>query len=182
MTHLTPDELIDAIEGTLSSEREAHLAACDVCLRERAGLSSVLGEARQTSIPEPSPLFWQHLSARVNDSIDRDVADDTRWPSWLRWQVLAPLGAVAMIIMALMIAVPKQDPALVTLDESSIAADPPEAIDALAAVVGDLDLETASAAGVIEPGVAEQAVLHLTAEEQQELARLLKAELLRAKS
>jgi hypothetical protein len=30
-------------------------------------------------------------------------------------------------------------------------------------LVGDIDLDTASAAGVIEPGVAEQAVLHLTA-------------------
>ena len=52
----------------------------------------------------------------------------------------------------------------------------------LAELVGDIDLETASAAGVIEPGVAEQAVLQLTAEEQQELTRLLKAELTRAKS
>ncbi len=49
-------------------------------------------------------------------------------------------------------------------------------------LVGDIDLDTASAAGVIEPGVAEQAVLQLTAEEQQELTRLLKAELQRAKS
>ena len=49
-------------------------------------------------------------------------------------------------------------------------------------LVGDIDLDTASAAGVIEPGVAEEAVLHLTAEEQQELTRLLKVELQRAKS
>jgi DNA-binding GntR family transcriptional regulator len=49
-------------------------------------------------------------------------------------------------------------------------------------LVGDIDLDLASAAGVIEPGVAEEAVLQLTAEERQELTRLLKAELQRAKS
>ena len=49
-------------------------------------------------------------------------------------------------------------------------------------LVGEIDLDVASAAGVIEPGVAEAAVLQLTAEEQQELTRLLKAELQRAKS
>ena len=49
-------------------------------------------------------------------------------------------------------------------------------------LVGHIDLDTASAAGVIGPGVAEEAVLQLTAEEQQELTRLLKAELQRAKS
>jgi hypothetical protein len=53
----------------------------------------------------------------------------------------------------------------------------------VADLVGDLDWDTASAAGlVVEPGVAEQALLALSAEEQQELTRLLKAELLRAKS
>ena len=45
-------------------------------------------------------------------------------------------------------------------------------------LVGDIDLDTAAAAGVVvEPGDAEQAVLQLTAEEQQELTRLLRAEL-----
>ena len=48
-------------------------------------------------------------------------------------------------------------------------------------LVGEIDLDTASAAGVLEPGVADEAVLQLTAEEQQELTRLLKAELQRAK-
>ena len=42
---------------------------------------------------------------------------------------------------------------------------------------------TAMAAGlVVTPGVAERAVLELTTEERQELTRLLKAELTRAKS
>ena len=49
-------------------------------------------------------------------------------------------------------------------------------------LVGDIDLETASAAGVIEPGVGGASRAAADAEEQQELTRLLKAELMRAKS
>jgi hypothetical protein len=185
MTHLTPDELIDAMEGVLASDRQSHLASCDVCQRELAGLSSVLSDAKQSTVPEPSPLFWTHFSARVSDAIDRTETTDSNWPAWLRWQVLAPLGVAAMIILGLMIAAPRQE----AVDSAALQA--PEAPEALQApenwvmvteLVGNIDLDTASAAGVIEPGVAERAVMHLTAEEQQELTRLLKAELQRAKS
>ena len=71
MTHLTPDELIDAMEGLLSEERQAHLATCEQCQRELAGLSSALSEAKQVSVPEPSPLFWPNFSQRVRMAIDR---------------------------------------------------------------------------------------------------------------
>jgi hypothetical protein len=184
MTHLNPDELIDAMEGLLPADRQEHLTTCEHCRRELADLSIVLSEAKQVSVPEPSPLFWQHFSQRVRIAIDEDVTPEHSWPAWLRWQVLLPLGAVAMIILALMISVPKQD----ATDSTEFALQTPDAsqaTDSWAAIedlVGELDVETASAAGVIEPGVAEQAVLELTADEQQELTRLLKAELTRAKS
>ena len=181
MTHLTPDELIDAVEKALSPECQAHLAACDICRHEVDTLSATLGDTKQVSVPEPSPLFWTHFSERVRVAIDETPASP--WPGWLRWQVLAPLGAVALFILGLMMTVPKQDPS--SFAEEVVAADAPAADDSwvmLANLVGDIDLDAASAAGVIEPGIAEQAVLQLTAEEQQELTRLLKAELLRAKS
>jgi hypothetical protein len=185
MSHLTSDELIDAIEGLLPSEQQAHLSSCLECQQQLDELASVLSEAKQVSVPEPSPLFWQHFSTRVNEGIDNQAAG--AWPQWLRWQVLLPLGAVAMIILALMIAVPKSSmpgDAPVAL-VAPVAPDAPASDDnwgTLVALVGELDLETASAAGVIQPGFAEQAVVHLTREEQQELSRLLQAELTRAKS
>jgi hypothetical protein len=190
MTHLTSDELIDAMEGMLAPDRQAHLATCEQCRRELAGLSSVLSEARQTSVPEPSPLFWPHFSQRIRVAIDHDAARGSHRPAWLRWPVLLPLGAVAIIIMALMIALPEEtpndDPSLSAALQASEALEAPEALDRwvmLANLVGDIDLDTAAAAGVmVTPGVAEQAVLALTAEERQELTRLLEAELTRAKS
>ena len=60
-------------------------------------------------MPEPSPLFWPHFSERVRTAIDSEALPESTWPSWLRWQVLLPLGAVAMIVLGLMISVPKQD-------------------------------------------------------------------------
>ena len=186
MTHLTPDELIDAMEGLLSEAPQSHLAACEHCQRELAGLSSALNDAKQVGVPEPSPLFWPNFSQRVRVAIDQDATTGTNWPAWLRWQVLLPLGAVAMIVLALMISVPKQNSVEPDVSAALDAPDAPVALDnwvMLADLVGDIDLETASAAGVrLMPGDAEQAVLQLTAEEQQELTRLLKAELTRAKS
>jgi hypothetical protein len=178
MTHLTPDELIDALE---TPHRPLHLAACAECQHRLEELARVFNEVKEVGVPEPSPFFWQHLSVRVNDAIDRDAS--TAWPQWLRWQVLLPLGAVALIILALMIGVPKStdDNETVALDAAAAQAADDNWL-AVAEIVGELDLETASAAGVIEPGLADQAVLQLTAEEQQELSRLLQAELTRAKS
>jgi len=188
MTHLNSDELIDAVEGMLAPERQAHLAVCEACQRELAELSSVLGEAKQVSVPEPSPLFWPHFSERVRSAIDAEELAGGGMPRWWRWQVLAPVGALALLLLALMVAVPKQAPSaekawtelkLTPIEE--LTGDENWMI--VANLVGALDWDTASAAGVtVEPGAADQAVLQLTAEEQQELSRLLKAELMRAKS
>lgn len=187
MTHLTPEELIDAVEAqpALAAHHRTHLDACLDCRRQFDELSAVLGDAKQAGIPEPSPLFWDHLSARVNDTIDR--GSDSAWPSWIRWQVLLPLGAAAMLILGLMMALPKHDrPAAAIAEESAAPFETPEPASdnwgVVATLVGDLDLDTAAEAGVIEPGVSDRAVLSLTADEQEELTRLLKAELTRAKS
>jgi len=183
MTHLTPDELIDAMDGLLAADQQAHLATCDECHGQLAGLSMALGDAKDASVPEPSPLFWQHFSERVSTAIHQDVRGGTNWPSWLRWQILLPLGAVAMIVLALAMNLPQREvPGAVVDNSSPVVEQPVDTWVMVTELVGDIDLDTASAAGVIEPGVAEEAVLHLTAEEQQELTRLLRVELQRAKS
>ena len=96
MTHLTPDELIDALEAerdpaasSLPPDRQAHLTACEACRREVHALAATLSEAKRAGVPEPSPLFWNHFSERVSTAIDESPSSP--WPSWLRWQVLAPL-------------------------------------------------------------------------------------------
>jgi hypothetical protein len=184
MTHLTSDELIDAMENMLAPGRQSHLATCEACRQQLAELSAVLSEARQASVPEPSPLFWPHFSERVRVAIDHESAPGGNWPSWLRWQVLAPMGALALVVLALAISMVRtlDVPVYVAEDSSPDVELVEDGWSAVAELVGHIDVETASAAGVIGPGVAERAVLELTAEEQQELTRLLKTELMRAKS
>ena len=97
MTHLTPDELIDAMDGVLASERHAHLTSCAECQRQLDDVDAVLSDAKQTTVPEPPPFYFTQLSAHVNAEIDKQLAN--AWPQWLRWQTLLPLGAVAMIIL-----------------------------------------------------------------------------------
>lgn len=183
MTHLTPDELLDAMEGLLASERRPHLEACAECGRELAALVSTLSEARRVGVPEPSPLFWQHFSRRVRTSIEAEPVSADGSAGWLRWQVLAPLGVLALIVVALVFAVPVRDARApdgavastdVTLSDDSWVL--------VADLVGDVDWDTARAAGVVpRPGAVEQALLELSPHEQQELTRLLEAELQRAK-
>lgn len=182
MTHLTPDELIDAMEGILAPDRQAHLAACDECRRQLDDLAGILNETKQASVPEPSPLFWPHFSGGVRSAIDRGAASGGAWPSWVRWRMLLPIGAAAMVILALMMRVPTPGPMSPVNNVAMVEPDGDDSWLMLAELVGEIDVETAVAAGVVTPGLADQAVLTLTAEEQQELTRLLQAELTRAKS
>ena len=46
MNHLTPDELIDAVEETLTAARRAHLTECPRCGAEVAQLAAILQESR----------------------------------------------------------------------------------------------------------------------------------------
>lgn len=182
MTHLTSDELVDALDGALTPSRQTHLDACQPCQQQLAGLEAVLAEATAVPVPEPSPLYWEHFSARVRTAIDAEPVMTGGWRSWLRWPVLAPMAGLALIVMTLMVAVPRQAAVApeVALNEQD-AADTSFAI--VADLVGDMDWDTAISAGLrVEPGAADQAMLELTAAEQQELTRLLRAELTRAKS
>jgi hypothetical protein len=198
MTHLTPGELVDALEGVLAPERQAHVDACAVCRREAASLSSTLGQARQAGVPEPSPLFWEYFSSRVRDAVAADATAPAAWgwrPS-LSWRIVVPIAGLAMVVAALIVAMPRPETQPTRRSSSGASAERAEqASKALplagndegwrlvAELVGPIDWETASEAGLgLRPGAAEVAVLDLTAEEQLELRRLLDAELKRPKS
>ena len=197
MNHLTADELIDAVEGRLEAGRQAHLETCEQCRGQLADLSSVWREARAVDMPEPSPIFWQHFSQRVRTAIDADALPSTGWAlagwHWLGWPGLVPLGAVALLLMTLLLRGPAQlDPTAspVAVNDAAVSGATADDIALaddrwvlVADIVGAMDWETASAAGlIVEPGAAERAVLELSPDEQRELTRLLRAELQRATS
>lgn len=192
MNHLTPDELIDAVEEALAPERRAHVHQCPACHQHVLQLSAVLRESREIDVPEPSPLFWESLSERVRSAIAAEPSVP-RLLSWFQWPVLAPVAALALIVFALISAVPQvrvepQSDPIARHDEA--AANVLALTDALeeswvvvSELVGDLDIEAAQEAGIaVGPGSAEGVVLQLSSAEQQELIRLLRAELQRAGS
>ena len=184
MTHLTSDELIDAVEGNLDGSRRPHLDTCEVCRQQVADLAGVLGEALAVAVPEPSPLFWQHLSQRVRTAIEAEPPAAGGWGSWLRWPVLAPIAALALLVMVLAVSLPREAPvAPVMANNAAAETTGDESFAVVAELVGDFDWDTAVSAGLtVAPGAADRAVLELTALEQQALTRLLQAELTRAKS
>jgi hypothetical protein len=183
MTHLTADELIDAVDAALSPARRAHLDTCDRCRREAIALHAALSEVRAADVPEPSPLFWDHFSARVTTAIAEAELPPAR--RWFHWHVLAPLAGLALLVMALVSSVPSRPGPGDTLTGVTAQATIEEAgadIEAewtlLADLFSEYDVDSAREAGIVAgPGAADQAVLQLTLGEQQELMRLLREEL-----
>ncbi|HUE87707.1 MAG TPA: hypothetical protein VMO26_16660 [Vicinamibacterales bacterium] len=186
MTHFTPDEVIDAVENTMAPERRAHLIACEHCRAETALAASMLREARAVGAPEPSPLFWDHFSDRVREAIRSEGAASKRARRWFDWPVLAPLGALALLVVALVWSVPQPDahPGRAAIDrqatitESADATENEERWAMMLDLVGEVDLDAVVDSGFLgRPGTADRAVAHLTAIEQEELVRLLREEL-----
>jgi hypothetical protein len=192
MKHLTPDELVDLVEGTLAAGRAAHVEQCADCRRLADQARSALAAAAEDGVPEPSPLFWEHFSARVRRAIEAEPMRRWSW-GWLwRPAVGLPLAAglvVAIAIAALWRPAPAPAPGGATAavetpaagagDEVDLSADD-ASWDLVATIAGTLEWEAAEAAGFsAEPGAADRAILLLTREERVELGRLLSAEALK---
>jgi hypothetical protein len=185
--HLSPEEFIDVAEGTRSEASLPHLAHCEACRGGLADLRQAMAAAVEAEVPEPSPLFWQNLSARIGERIDAE-ADGSWWFAWTRPRVLIPLSACAVLALVIAFA-PKRTPVSQTTASTVASVEPSNdtgdlAADPLLTLVSDLsanmDLESASAAGFAERDSAEHAVTHMSADELTALKRLLQAELTRS--
>src|SRR5262245_24945330 len=103
MWHLSPEVLLDLAEGTQPERAVSHLATCERCQRRLAELREALAAARMAhEVPEPSPLFWDHLSARVRDAVAADVAAPRPWTAgWASWPRSAWIGSVVGLVFVL---------------------------------------------------------------------------------
>jgi hypothetical protein len=201
MTHLAPEEIVDAADGGLADARMRHLEDCETCRRHVEELSVLLRDAADDVVPEPPPFFWEQLSARVRAAIDAEPAPARWWRRWQGWRLLAPAGAAAIVALAVGTSLLREPPAASDVGSSppppsmavapTAGPAPSEPDDRLARddwemvadLVAPLDWDTAVAAGFgLQPGDAEAAVATLTSEERSELHRLLAAELQRPKS
>jgi hypothetical protein len=206
MKHLGPDELIDLAEGVRAEGDAPHLASCGACRGQLAELRAALltlsgvSAAEAADVPEPSPLFWDHFSARVREAVAAEGSPRRhgRWglfSAWSRPRWLGPVplaGACAMIAVAVALTsyflapgVPEPPASGIesAMDGATLpvlgAADDPT-LSLVADLTADLDLDGAGEAGLTASahvGGADDVVSMLTEDERRELQRLLKEEL-----
>jgi hypothetical protein len=188
--HLSRDErllaLDGALDGGLDAARRAHLDTCAACRSEIEALGGVLARVRAVDVPEPSPLFWDHLARRVGDAIAQEPAPARRrawWAPRLAWAVVALAAtAVGAGYVARHRAVAPPVTAHVVAPASADAIAPSPMADDLAPDEGwALIAATADEAGVDafapQAGQAEWTISSLSAEERDALAKELAAEL-----
>jgi hypothetical protein len=187
---LRPDEFIDVLDGTADAASAAHVANCARCQATLAEVRLALAAVAEVAVPEPSPLFWSQVNARVRGALDEDARRDGAldWWTWLRWDVVVPVAGIAMIVMALTSAVGRVLPAssaarpgatpdpqveaVVTAGEPTDGDGALELMLDLAATLPDSEWDTFGMAPLPDLGVAAQS---LSPDEQHALAALLQA-------
>lgn len=202
MRHLAPEALLDLADGTTPEASVDHLARCAECRAQLSDLRATMGLAMAADVPEPSPLFWDHLSARVRESIASGDAPVRRSVLWFRlerlsWRFMTVAGGTAAAVLIVTALVVTMRTAPVTMrtapgptEQTSV--EPPAALatpvaqerdpaadDAslalLTELARDLDWESAADAGMtLTAGAADEAVLELSGAERAELRRLLR--------
>ncbi|MEQ1728628.1 MAG: hypothetical protein ABL982_09625 [Vicinamibacterales bacterium] len=193
MTHLSPDTFMDLLEGALAEEAVPHLASCDSCRQQLADLRVTWQAAADVEVPEPSPLFWDHLSTRVHHAVSAEMQPRARWwrIDWSWTSVGLGGAAVAALALVAFLQLPRNDNQ--TSAASAVAADAgvsafieasqpgvlpdDESIDLIADLASDLDWDGVAQLGLASVGGAERAALEMTADERIELQRLLREEL-----
>jgi hypothetical protein len=195
MSHLSRDERLLALDGGLEAARQAHLVSCRSCRSDVEALGRVLARVRAVDVPEPSPLFWDHLAARVGEAIAREpapVPDRGWWSPRLAWAAIA----VAIVAAGAGYLTRSQPPPIVVASSAALSGDPIDerrspnvapdvevsAADdgwALIAAVADqvADQAVDDAAFAPQVGQAELSVSALSADERRALAGELAAEL-----
>ena len=170
-----------------------HLAACEPCRAQLRDLRAMLSAAQEVEVPEPSPLFWDHLSARVQDAVANDRPAPSRHvvlgARWFQASVAVAAGLLIAVALGTRASAPAPLPAppSMSMSEASVPAEllsdvatDDASLTLVASLTDQVDLETAREAGLAPRGSADHAVAHLSDSELRELGRLLKEELARS--
>jgi hypothetical protein len=195
--HVSAARLVDLAEGTVPAEAEPHLATCDACRRQVEELRTMMAIGREAEVPEPSPLFWDHFSARVSEAIAADARPAAApAPWWKPWLIVVPASALVALVVSLGV-VSRQPPPVppaataAALRPSATTTSPEHGVEPLTdagddpslTLVGDLtsemDWDGVAESGLAPDGSADHAVAHLSGDELRELSRLLQRALQR---
>ena len=198
--HLRDAEFVDFAEGTLAAPRAAHLDTCADCRAQAESVAAALGDVSRVDMPEPSPLFWDHFSARVREQVAHATPERAGWWTAVDLRAVMPVFAalaivVAVFSVALLPRMTRSTPVPGELASSHATADAataavdvelPAAVDAknagvwdvLTAAASDMGVDEAHAAGMgARVGAVDHEVTHLSQAELTELGRLLQSQL-----
>lgn len=198
---LSPEEVIDLVDGVLPAARAAHVEGCADCRATAARIREALAFAAAPAIPEPPEFFWASVNARVRSAVAE--GSPLGWRAWLRWDVVVPLAGLALVVVALASAIdavspgdgrPRDPAPAATTDADAVSPERPAGTDTTGSAAGDdalvlmMDLaDTLPEGGWDELGVTrlpdlDVAAAALSADEQRALADLLHAAVERPKS
>jgi hypothetical protein len=194
--HLDESALLDLAEGTRSEHGAAHLAVCEECRAQVEELRSAIGIAEDASVPEPSPLFWEHLSARIAEAVAEEtsagsVVAPAGWATrFWKWQVVtAALVAAAVVLAVAVNRRPVTDansaqsagapaPTSATLNDLTPSLENDPSLSFIADLASDLDWDDAVEAGLTDGAdVVERVVQDMSDDERRELRRVLQEEM-----
>ena len=190
--HLDLEALVDVAEGTRPVP--VHAETCDACRQQLADLRSASAAVADVDVPEPSPLFWDHLSARVREAVSAEPPPRSRfWEAWSWRPALAVAAVVAVAVLAVAFGVSRSRPGDAAIEaarttavepgepgeidaapllELTDASDP--SLDLIADLSEGLDWEAATAAGwTTAPASLDHAFDQLNEAERATLQQLL---------
>jgi hypothetical protein len=201
--HLSDEEVFDAFDGSLEGDRLTHLAACRLCADRVQELRATVAHLRDVEVPEPSPIFWERLSARIGDAIRLPDVTIRRSPaggedaaqglalSWRRfWRFAVPCGAaVAALVLSLVVAAPPRTTVpsageanqtgaddLGTVADASVESS--DVFNLVASMLTDGDGELGGGIASVElfedGGAVDSAIAALSDDERRDLADALK--------
>jgi hypothetical protein len=147
---------------------------------------------REVDVPEPSPLFWDHLSQRVRTAVASEPVPQAAWRTHWVW-VGGVIATLAVLVLAVTVTlnrnVREAAPAIAPDTGSGVATVvatelPPLEDDVSLAVVGELasQMDWSETGLSVTPDTAERAFTQLSLDEQRTAVELLQQEIKKSKS
>jgi hypothetical protein len=193
-THLSSQEFVNALELGLAPSRQAHLDGCVSCQTQVAELREVMEHAASgASVPEPSPLFWDHFQARVLAAVATGDTPPTRQAWWQSWAsartwltasatVIAVIAAVALYVGRPPVPAPDvltDDAGLADNAEATFLVPNGDEWDFVAGIIGALEGDDIREVLTPSHDAVDAAFEGLNPDERARFMQLLKAELAR---